>query len=86
VKFQTLFQKVLNAYKDQIYTELGGEAKIPDTDGLSIGLGVNYFSGEIRFGISAFSRLYGSLFTGQIDSTGNVINFIAFYPVETDIP
>ena len=80
VKFQTLFQKFVSIYEDRIYTELGGETKVPDPDGLSIGLSVDYFSGEIRFRISAFSRVCGSLFTGQINSTGNVTSFIVFYP------
>lgn len=80
VKFQTLFQKFVSAYEGQIHTQLGGETKVPDPDGLSIGLSVDYFSGEIRFRISAFSRVCGSLFTGQIDSTGNVTGFIVFYP------
>jgi protein-tyrosine-phosphatase len=80
VKFQTLFQKFVSIYEDRIYTELGGETKVPDPDGLSIGLSVDYFSGEIRFRISAFSRVCGSLFTGQINSTGKVTSFIVFYP------
>ena len=80
VKFQTLFQKLFSAYEDQTHNKLDGQTKLPSPDGVSIGLSVDYFSGEIRFRISAFSRMCGSLFTGQIDSTGNVTGFIVFYP------
>jgi hypothetical protein len=80
IEFESLFQTLIENYHDFIRNELKVLVEIPKLDGTSVGLSVNYDNGEIRFHVSTFSRIYGRLFTADLDPSGNILHFTISHP------
>jgi len=80
IKFESLFYMLVENYHNLIRNEVKELAQTPKPDGTSIGLSVNYDNGEIRFHLSTFSRIYGRLFTADVDPSGSILRFTISYP------
>ena len=83
--FQTYYQHLLEAYTNVVagsseVVKVSADA-IPKTDGIDVNIILDYDTREISFQISASSKSYGNLFSGEVDSFGNIVRFTSFYPV-----
>jgi hypothetical protein len=82
--FQSYYQHLLDAYTNVVAGNSGvyklSADAIPKADGIDVNIILDYDTREMSFQISASSKSYGNLFSGEVDPFGNIARFTTFYP------